>query len=391
MPASRQRLAAASCCVFGLVLIADTQSAGDGGWYWYAWLLSQGKPLYADMHLPLQPLFVLETEFFLALLGKGWLVSKIAAVLHLFAYCLGIFLLARHSAWKDHQKAIVIACAFLVSIRFEGYRFDDYHVPADCCFLYSLLLLVLMLKKDSGTWRNVYLAAGLGILSGLTLITRLNDGAALFAAVGAIILCVAPARKLASAAAFGVAAALTVVFVVRFTGDSLHDYAMSTIFKAAGAKGGVANVLTYPFLLPVNALRVFVAGPWAVHVVLLALAAAFSWAFLLPPFSLSTIRSAGAKATLGMLVIGVAFVLGFHPIENGSLILALLAVWVPVTYGLGLAVVIRFLRSRFLRGWRSAGIPTNSCCWCPWRRWPLDRCLRGAITMICMRRPRCLS
>ena len=44
-------------------------------------------------------------------------LSKYAAVLHLLGFCLGIFLLARQSGWKDYQKAIVIACAFFVSLR----------------------------------------------------------------------------------------------------------------------------------------------------------------------------------------------------------------------------------------------------------------------------------
>ena len=46
-----QRLAAAFCFLFGLALIANTLTAADGEWYWYAWYLQQGKRLYADMQL----------------------------------------------------------------------------------------------------------------------------------------------------------------------------------------------------------------------------------------------------------------------------------------------------------------------------------------------------
>lgn len=346
----RQRLAAASCFLFGLVVIANTHSAADGEWYWYAWLLQQGKRLYADMHLPLQPLFVLETEFFLALFGKGWLVSRIAAVLHLLAFCFGILLLARHSAWKDHQKAIVIACVFFVSIHFEAYRFDDYHVLADCFVLYSLLLLVLMLEKGSGIQRNVYLAAGLGILSGLSLITRLNDGAALIAGVAVVILCVVPGRKQASIAAYSVAAALTVVVFVLLSGDSLHDYALNSIFKAAGAKGGAANVLTFPFLLPANAARFLIAEWWPLRLFFDVLVVALSSVFLLRPFSRANLSCSAAKATLGILTLGIALWLEFPRIVRGDLIVALSAIWVLVAYGLGLAAVVRLFRSGFMHG-----------------------------------------
>ena len=49
------------CVLFGLAMIANVQPAGDGVWFWYSWFFLGGKHLYADMHLALQPLFVLET------------------------------------------------------------------------------------------------------------------------------------------------------------------------------------------------------------------------------------------------------------------------------------------------------------------------------------------
>src|SRR5258705_2792567 len=153
------------CILFGVAMIANMQSAADGGWFWYAALLNSGKRLYADMHLALQPLFVMETASFLRLTGKGWLVSKIPALFHLVAYCLGLFLLARHSRLPDGQKALILGCAFFVSVAFEAYRFDDYHVLADCFELYSILML-LLLQKSTKAVQSVGLVAGLGVLSG---------------------------------------------------------------------------------------------------------------------------------------------------------------------------------------------------------------------------------
>src|SRR5271167_2840009 len=104
------------CVLFGLAMIANLQLSNDGGWMWYAVSFLDGHKLYADMHLALQPLFVLETAAFVRLFGRGWLVSKIPAVLHLVAYCLGLLLLARKSDLPDRQKAVVLGCAFFISI-----------------------------------------------------------------------------------------------------------------------------------------------------------------------------------------------------------------------------------------------------------------------------------
>src|SRR5258707_11725998 len=110
-----QYLMCICCILFGVAMIANTQAAADGSWFWYATYLRGGKRLYADLHLALQPLFVLETASFLALLGKGWLVSKIPAVLHLVAYCFGLLLLTRQSNLPDRQKALILGCTFFFS------------------------------------------------------------------------------------------------------------------------------------------------------------------------------------------------------------------------------------------------------------------------------------
>ncbi len=119
------------CILFGLAAIANTQVVGDGLWYWYAYLLRSGHHLYSDMHLPLQPLFVVETAAFIALLGKGWIVSKIPAMFHLVAFAVGLLLILRSSIWGDRDKALLFGCCFFVSICSGLYRFDDYHVLAD--------------------------------------------------------------------------------------------------------------------------------------------------------------------------------------------------------------------------------------------------------------------
>ncbi len=253
-----QSIAFIFCVLFGLAMIANTQTAGDGLWFWYSSFFDNGKRIYADMHLPLQPLFVLDTSAFRAVLGTGWLVSKIAPALHVVALCLALLLLVRQSALSDLRKAIVLVCCFFIFISTESYRFDDYHVVANCFVLYSLVAL-LSLRTSSSVRRTLGLVAILGALSGLTLTTRPNDGAALFVGVLLALVCLTPRKKLLSLLLFCLATGLTVLLTVSLTGDSLHDYATTSIFRAAGGKGGFASVLAKPLQLPSSRVE------WMVH------------------------------------------------------------------------------------------------------------------------------
>jgi hypothetical protein len=343
-----QNLMFVCCILFGVAMIANTQVAAEGSWFWYATYLREGKRLYSDLHLALQPLFVLETASFLALLGKGWLVSKIPAVLHLVAYCFGLLLLAKQSRLPDWQKSLVLGCAFFISIAFNAYRFDDYHVLADCLLLYSIVVL-LMLQRSVKAGRSLGLVVALGIMGGLLLTTRLNDGAALITSVAIAILFLAPSRKLISVALFGLVSALTVASIVHLTGDSFHDYAMYSIFKVAGSKGGAGNVLLYPLQLPWNALR-SLRTHWYVALNLYALGAAAAWVGL---FHFPVITGKYHRLTrVVLLLLLVLLPLRIHHLYRGlfnsDLAIALAAIGVPVAYLLGVLVVVRFARGQFL-------------------------------------------
>jgi len=256
-----QGLAILFCVLFGIAMIANTQLGGEAWWFWYANFFHNGSKLYADLHLPLQPLFVLETDAWMRLFGIKCLVTEIPSVIHVLVFSLGIFLILRESDWPDWQKAIVLTSAFLISIECTAYRIDDNHITADTFVFYSLVLLLAIAKADA-VQRQFGLAAGLGLLSGLTITTRLNDGAALLVATGICLLVLTRKRKLLVAGLFVVAATLTVILVVKLTGDSLADYASNSIIKAAGAKGGTGSILTAPFRLFRNALQMFHGRRW---------------------------------------------------------------------------------------------------------------------------------
>jgi hypothetical protein len=247
-----QSLAFLFCVLFGIAMIANTQMGGEAWWFWYARLLHGGAKLYADLHLALQPLYVLEMDAWIRLFGTKCVVTEFPSIVHILVFCLAIFLILRESDWPDWQKAIVLASAFLICVECPAYRIDDYHIVADTFIFYSLVLL-LMIAKTEAVRQQLGLATGLGILSGLTITTRLNDGAALLVAAGICLLFLVRKRKLVLVTLFVAVAALTVVFVVKLTGDSLSDYASNSIVKAASAKGGSERILAAPFRLLVNA------------------------------------------------------------------------------------------------------------------------------------------
>jgi len=340
-------LTTTACIAFGIALIANTQLANDGGWYWYAVLHHGGQRLYRDLHLVLQPLAVLETEWWMSLVGKGWIVSKVPAVLHLLAFAAGIALVTAKSKLAAFPKAVVIAFAFFAAIQFENYRFDDYHVIVDAICLFSILFLLKLNEAPSGRL-NLRLAAALGVLSGLAIVTRLTDGVALCLSTALAVAYQTKTRKAPSLLAFFCFTSLVVFGIVLLTGDSLRDYATYTILGAAGPKGGLANVLIRPLLLLWNAL-VFLTAPQQLRIVLCCGAAAASWTWLIAPFSKGDARSSTIRAIVGLALLAAAIFLLLPVLENGGVIVVLSAMWVIADYGivffLALQVALDSLRA----------------------------------------------
>jgi hypothetical protein len=267
-----QSLAILFCVLLGLAMIANTQLAGEAAWFWYATLFHRGAKLYADLHLALQPLFILEMDLWMKLFGIKCLVTETPSVIHLLILCMGIFLLLRESDWPDWQKAILLASTFVLWISGDSYRFDDYHVTTESFILYTLVLLLWVAKADS-VRRQFIFSVAMGVLCGFTITSRINDGAALLAATGLSLLVLARKRKLIVFSLFVATSALTVILVIKATGDSFSDYLSNSLFRAAGSKGGTGSILADPFLLFRNALQMHHGGKW-VFLWILAIVAA---------------------------------------------------------------------------------------------------------------------
>jgi len=295
-----QNLAILFCVLYGLAIIVNVELAGNPMWFWYAVLFHHGAKLYADMHLALQPLFVLEMDLWMQAFGTKVLALESLSLLHAIALCLGIQLLVRESAWPDWQKGIALAGTFIVCTYFNAYLFNDFHVLTDVFWVFSLVLLLWVAKANAEA-RQIGLGLALGVLSGLTVTLRITDGAALFAGVGICLLIFARTRKLVVAGLFVAAAALTSIAVVGVTGDSFKDYLSNSIFKAAASKGGGHSLLADPFLLFVNAVKALHrGGKWMLL-----------WVFLMVAVGavLQRYKKSGARSIV-LVQLGVA-ALGF--------------------------------------------------------------------------------
>jgi hypothetical protein len=338
-----QLLVVAFCIGFGLCLILNTHPAGDGVWFWYAASLQGGQHLYRDLHLALQPLFILETEWCMSLLGKSWLASKVPAVFHLVMYCAGLLLLVRRSPWRDGPKALLLACAFFVSIHFEAFRLDDYHVLTDCFTVYSIVLLS-MLPGVKVPARAALLTAVLGLLSGLAVTTRLNDGGALALVVLFAVLYLVPVQKWANAAIFCVVTTVTIVAVVAMTGDSLQDYAMHSVVLAAKIKSGGGHLLGYPLMLPITALHALGMDRRFQFSVLYCCVATLCYLMLIRPAWGTRTAPAVLKVIAGLLVIVVPVVFQWGTFFGEVPIDAMCAIGVFALLGSGAFVLYRILR-----------------------------------------------
>jgi len=335
------------CFLFGLAMIAELQLTNDGGWHWYSLAFLSGRRLYADMHLALQPLFILENAAFIKLFGTSWLASKILAVIQLLAFCVALFLLARKSPLMDRQKAIVLGCAFFLSLWTVAYQFDDYHTPADCLVLYSILVLLLL--RESVTVRRIYLlVASLGVLSGVAVTLRINDGLALWFGVLLSIYCLTQTKRFAAVALFIGTSALTVVLIVHLTGDSFTAYAGYSIFRAANGKGGSSHVFLYPLKLPWNSVR-YLSIPKNSDTAVKAFAVAAVWAYFIWPVNWRSSRPSWRQVLGIALTIAILFTIHL----DRDLILSASGFSVLLIYSLGIWVFIRYLH------WEISGRTTN--------------------------------
>jgi len=210
---------------------------------------------------------------------------------------------------------------------------------SDAVSLFSILLL-LKLDEAENFERGLRLTAALGLLSGLAIVTRFTDGVALCLSTALAIGYLVRARRSAYLIAFFCVVSVVIVGIVASTGDSLRDYATSTILHAAGPKGGLAHVLARPLSLLSNSIA-FLGARKQLMTVFYCAAAASSWTWLIAPFSRADRPRSTLKAAVGLALLTGAVVMLWPVIQNGDLIVTLSAVWVITAYGCVFFVVCR--------------------------------------------------
>lgn len=332
------------CFAFGLAMIANAMGTADGTWFWYAVLFRHGERLYSQLHLVQQPLFIVDTAWFMALMGKGWLVSKFFAVLNVGLYAFSFFALVQYVPMSDRRKAILLGAAFFAAINSVGYRLDDYHILEELLVVYSLVLLV-QLHRGLEPKRELALTALLGVFAALCFETRSVNGAALFLGSAIAILCFVRKRPWSSLALFSVAAMMTALFVVRLTGDSFHDYWLNSFEKAANSKGGTAGVLHSALLLPLNTARFLrVVDRQYLAVVCYFVLVCLIWTYVLEPALRREMEKPLLAGILGsVLILAPLYWLYCHRLPEGQDMLSIATIGTFLLYGLSMLAFARLL------------------------------------------------
>ncbi len=320
-------------------MILNNQMGGEAMWFWYATSFHHGLRLYADLHIALQPLFVLITSAWMTLFGEQLWVTQIPSLLEICLMCLGLLLLLRESDWPDWQKGIVLAGVFSLTVTGSSYRFDDYHVLTENLLYYCVLVLLLLARTEAPR-RQLLWVGVLGVLSGLMITTRVTDGAALVTSAALCVHFLVRRRRLLYLAALILVTVLVIVGVVSLTGDTLSDYLSSSIFRAAGSKGGTGSIFAAPFKVLWNIGPVFfLTGKRAlmgwIAAMGLGLWVARRWRLSLP----ATVAAQVAASVLIFVVLPViSRVLLVHNVIVTTVVLVLM----PILYVMPLLVLARF-------------------------------------------------
>ncbi len=315
-------------------------------WFWYSIALRNGQRLYRDMHVPMQPLFILLTKWNQQIFGESWLASKILAAIQVLLYVSGLYVITDRIPWADWKKALVILCVFGMTIMAFYSRFDDFHITGQCLLVASLILLLPRdLEHREATWR----AALLGLFAGLAIGNRLNDGGMLFIASGTALLVLSDRRRIFRGLVFCSTAALALGMLVALTRSSLHDWSTQTIFRATAIKGGSSQIFSAPFHFPVSISFSLLGDPHLVNDLALAslLFVGITYSYVLKAHN-NRYRRVFASLTVAYAIGSVLFLL--QQSLSGSSVLSVSDACTVGTYVLFVTLSLRLLhRALFAR------------------------------------------
>ena len=335
------------CAGLAVLMILNTQMSGEAMWFWYGTAFQNGAKLYSQLHTALQPFFVLEVGTWLKLFGSKLVVYEIPSLLHAVLLAVRIYLVLRESDWPDWQKAIVLLGTFVFTVAGHSYRYDDYHVLAELLITYALALLLRIGRQHevADSRRDFTRIALLGLVCGLTIVTRLTDGAAITVASGLSLPFLLRSKKPAKLAVFVLATVLTAIVVIKLTGDTVSAYAANSIFRAAGSKGGTGSIFAAPFLVIGNTFPLL-ATQKKIPIFLVSLALV---GYLVNRYWPRRIRYIiPLQFCLAAVVLLLASPVNWIDLKRGLLFEDLVLYLTLLMYGAAALVIVRFLRH--LRG-----------------------------------------
>lgn len=276
------------CFLYGTMLLVFVVSPGDGGWILYGKEMISGMKIYSDLQLNQQPLFPVLSAI-VASITDVILYQHLLYLPILLLFCFSIYRLCAVVGTNVYFRSLLILCVFFFSIRFEAYRFDDYHVLA-----HSLVLLSAAISFEA-IYNNRYVfnkfCIGQGLICVATMLVRINEGCVVLLGATCTLLFLSKDFRsgIRGILFFGTAILSFFAVIMLLIGESPLVWFDYTFARAAGNKGGV-SLIGYPFRLTINSATTIrdVVSSLPAHLVLLSflyLGAVYSIAVLTKKFS----------------------------------------------------------------------------------------------------------
>lgn len=263
---------AALCFSFGLLMLVFVISPGDGGWILYGQEILSGRGLYTDLHLNQQPIFPLISAA-IAFSTDSILYQRILYIPVLAILCYALYKMSTVVKGSAFNKALLICAVFFVAIRFEAYRFDDYHPLAHALVLLSAAISyeAILYKK----WKLQSFFFVQGAIFCFVLLVRVNEGLVVLVGSASSGILVAQSLKnyMKGAVFFVISFVSVLCLTLLLIGESPYAWFDYSFLRAVGNKGG-GSVFRYPFDLLLNsasAIRDVITGvPAKLALILLA-------------------------------------------------------------------------------------------------------------------------
>ena len=253
-------LAAILACFFGAYLLFSVIGAGDGMWFFYAKDFLAGRRLFSDLNLLQQPVFILINAIGISVFTQSYIAQKLVFVPILMLYVFSSYLLVNKSSSGQLFKTALFLCFFFTGIRFEAYRFDDYHAFVNMMSILMILIFMVYLSDDISKKRSIILSLAAGLVVTICILTRLNDGLILFFSSMLFYLLRRKSGYFIDLLLFLFSSVITFFVVLWVINENIFTWFSSTIVTASSAKGGIQQLLQAPFFLLFNSVNLLISS-----------------------------------------------------------------------------------------------------------------------------------